>query len=708
MLRIRLGESWKHDPVCLEQLRALGEGRARGFSPRQIVDVVRVEVDGVDLTRGCAEAVLLDAVGDLLRVATDLCGSERQGEVALHPSGVILHFDRDGEEIRLRIEGLEAPVPSIQTDPVTFLESMKALARQLAEDLEQVHPGLSDLRPLQMLGRATESRPVRWRRIRSHRSPAPIARAQVGELVLCLQRTGGEEGPTILHALGRHGQRCWTGGRPALQNLLDLASLTADPAGAPAVEGVSVDVTRRLLSFGGSPPVPLAEVGDAVRALAEALASRVDEPDRRLLEDLPASLGTSSGAERRPLAPARTSITRSLRAVRAENLPTTELRRLILRRAWKADAPGPRPTLHGCGSGVLVRASGQVELRNVSGEPVWTASLLDPLVIPEARSRLVGRDGHGALLLLDGRTGRRLARHPGLLPRGLKAALGCGDDLALLGRRRVIRLDENGQVAWVFESWSDEELTALCYAGEGIAVANARAEVGAIASNGGLGWRRSLPLTSLSYLHCVPKVDALIAIGPAENHRGVVAMRLDALTGETVWSTVLDASAASQPAILDQSIGLGVETPTGEALALLSLRSGTVRWQRYVPGDGMVAPVAYRRRLLVPRSGGGLAAFESSGRILYSQPACDPDPALSPTHPRGAVVGAGLVALPSALVHVRDAETGRLVATVEPAELAPEACTFLDGPVLVVAGRDSGIVEAWRTTGHLRVIRRQD
>ena len=49
MVRIRVGDNWKHNPAYVRGLRALAEGRSKGFSPRDIVDVV----SGDNFGHGC-------------------------------------------------------------------------------------------------------------------------------------------------------------------------------------------------------------------------------------------------------------------------------------------------------------------------------------------------------------------------------------------------------------------------------------------------------------------------------------------------------------------------------------------------------------------------------------------------------------------------------------------------------------------------------
>jgi len=58
MIRIRPGRSWRHNPAYLRDLRA-------GTSGADILDVLGIELDGVDIAAGVGEAHVLVAVLEL-------------------------------------------------------------------------------------------------------------------------------------------------------------------------------------------------------------------------------------------------------------------------------------------------------------------------------------------------------------------------------------------------------------------------------------------------------------------------------------------------------------------------------------------------------------------------------------------------------------------------------------------------------------------
>ena len=82
MIRIRPGRSWRLNPGYLDELRALSPPGARSFDGGGILDVVGIEVDGVDIAAGVGEAEVLVAVDELLRSrvawATASCSRSRR------------------------------------------------------------------------------------------------------------------------------------------------------------------------------------------------------------------------------------------------------------------------------------------------------------------------------------------------------------------------------------------------------------------------------------------------------------------------------------------------------------------------------------------------------------------------------------------------------------------------------------------------------
>jgi hypothetical protein len=169
LIRIRLGDSWRHDPTFLRGLRSLGEQQGAGFSPRDVVDALRIEVDEIDLTRGRAEVSLLDALV-ALRAAT----SGEPQAIALGPT-IVLHTEPLGDELQLRLAS-EQGVVRATIDAMDFTEAVRGAAGEFVHALGQVNPSLKDHRLCRtLLGQP----PLRAARPPKELRPAPPPKAVV-------------------------------------------------------------------------------------------------------------------------------------------------------------------------------------------------------------------------------------------------------------------------------------------------------------------------------------------------------------------------------------------------------------------------------------------------------------------------------------------------------------------------------------------------
>jgi len=161
-VRIRIGESWKHNPAYRRALVALAEGRSRGFSPREIVDVLGIEVDGVDLARGAAEAPLLDAMAALVRAARSLAAAEGSACVVLPRAPVELRLARSGDDVRLSLALVSDGtllVRDVAVEPSGLWSAACRAALGFVGDLGDIHPALSSLRVVQDLAREADRVP---------------------------------------------------------------------------------------------------------------------------------------------------------------------------------------------------------------------------------------------------------------------------------------------------------------------------------------------------------------------------------------------------------------------------------------------------------------------------------------------------------------------------------------------------------------------
>src|SRR5205807_7253950 len=64
VIRIRPLRSWRLNPAYVGELRALRRARDKGFTGSDILDVLGIDVDGVDIAARVCEARMLQALTD--------------------------------------------------------------------------------------------------------------------------------------------------------------------------------------------------------------------------------------------------------------------------------------------------------------------------------------------------------------------------------------------------------------------------------------------------------------------------------------------------------------------------------------------------------------------------------------------------------------------------------------------------------------------
>src|SRR6478752_6794251 len=101
MIRIRAGASWKHDPEVRKALRA--QARARSEAATRIVDVLGIEVDGVDIAGGHTEGALLPSMEALVGAVGRLCGGQAQASVPFADGSIELVVRRRGTQALLSL-----------------------------------------------------------------------------------------------------------------------------------------------------------------------------------------------------------------------------------------------------------------------------------------------------------------------------------------------------------------------------------------------------------------------------------------------------------------------------------------------------------------------------------------------------------------------------------------------------------------------------
>lgn len=703
-MRIRLGDSWKHNPTWLRALKALGDGLSKGFSPREIVDVLCIEIDGVDLAQGRAEASLLETMAGLLRAARAAAVSDGVHTAPLTHAPFEVRLERSGPALHLTLWSAETDSPvvgEVGVEPTAFLRAVQEAAKRLIEDLVSIHPALASQRLVRDLSMELETRPSRRRRVAAPASRRNTRKAGTPAFALSQSASMGplelglREGRAAVMVIdGRH-RALWTRPGAPEKTLLSLALACSDSTPPPDVE---IDRRLRTVRFGRGEPVPLATLKEALSTLAATLPEEAGRPIADAL------LVAPTAEEPHPLAHPSTRV-RQPRAPRAPGLPADGLRRLSLRPAWKINAPGTSPTLARCQGGLLLSTASGTELRTATGELLWGQAVENAIAVGAmGESFVVGRGKQGALVVVDATTGETVAqaeaslqsriRHAFFLPGGWVAAHD--------GAHLVALQPHASQSAWSFDTGRTSRIVATA-AWAGIVVGTDRGELVALDASGSVAWRSDPEMAPVEHLTVDEAKGVVVATGlDAEGRVALSAFELE--NGKKLYSSTMDGARPTQPRASKGKLYLGYNSSRAGVLTALSLRTGRRLWQVHLPGEGNVSPFLAGDAVAVPRSGGGLALYEPSGTLRWHGSDLDPDPSLSPVSPRAPVFGAHLAVVPSAYVHVLESSSGRSVAELEPAELAPQAVCLLDGPVIVAAGHD-GTVEAWRATGHLSVVR---
>ncbi|HEX4383034.1 MAG TPA: PQQ-binding-like beta-propeller repeat protein [Myxococcales bacterium] len=159
MIRIRPGRSWRMNPVYASELTGLEEQGARGFDGGQILDVLGIEVDGVDIAAGVGEARVLLAVDELLQALLHISNGEGAAQATIGPGPTELVLESRGEDLLLTLASLAPPSKLLAAGLLVDAEKMRVAvlhaARGLLLDLLSFSPRLGSAQVSQRLSEAS-------------------------------------------------------------------------------------------------------------------------------------------------------------------------------------------------------------------------------------------------------------------------------------------------------------------------------------------------------------------------------------------------------------------------------------------------------------------------------------------------------------------------------------------------------------------------
>jgi putative pyrroloquinoline-quinone binding quinoprotein len=706
VIRIRPGRSWRLNPAYLGELRGLSGSRARGFTGADILDVLGIEVDGVDIAAGVGEARVLLAVEELAQALLRVGQGEPAAQATIGPGPTELVLEARGSDLLLTLVTLAPPARVLAAGLLVDAHKMRTAtlhaARGMLLDLLAISPALSDARLARKLGEMTallarradprhrkwpprESQPAALvcnetrkpeklqirlppettARLRSAKEAhfAPLA-PHLGQGSVTLLRTGAPgltwEGPVFLFLRNLLGEaerlvEAWETGEREHTLQFGSHALRWDLTG----DEVRAQGWKKPLKL---PPVRLAKLaaGAAQLYADEALRAGGDELSADLRDQAQALLRHCTDLETGDLK--RTPAAVSAPPAR-EPLPKRALlshgrvRKLVYREAWRVAAPDALRALAPDAGPVLVEFPGELAALDArNGDALWRVPAAPGLV--QRGGELVYAEPGDALVRIDATTGevrwkRRLrgaaqpARLWGLSSGVLRGLPGeglarVGDDGALTFRARL----PGGEPQEVASAGR----VIVASLGSGLLA-------GLDPADGRVLWRRKLRASAL--VGCGGRVLAL--------SRGWLSW-LDPESGKPGWEAPMPYDAHSL-AVHDSAAFV----LAGGDILSVSLPDGTARPALHEPWAQVLA--AEEDGALIATGAGG-AASRLDGSRRWSVTAQGTEPA------RPALVQRGIVALPLGGTALHNAADGVLLARLPAARaaaLGPDLCCVLLG-----------------------------
>ena len=148
MVRILPGESWKLNPSYLSSLKQLAAADARRLGAPSVFDVLGIEVDGVDLTRGQSEEAIFEVVAELSTVVARLCREPSgAGQVSFNEGRAELVLGRRGSSASLCLVSLRPArilTSEVEVEVQALALATASCAQTLASDLSSINPALAE------------------------------------------------------------------------------------------------------------------------------------------------------------------------------------------------------------------------------------------------------------------------------------------------------------------------------------------------------------------------------------------------------------------------------------------------------------------------------------------------------------------------------------------------------------------------------------
>lgn len=744
MVRISIGDGWRADPEVRRALSAPGASRSEAV--RAIVDVLTIEVDGVDIAAGRAEGPVAESAASLVSGLRRLAAGARQATVSFPDGAVDLVLRRQGGNALLSLVTLSRPARVLAHDVSVDLGALLDAAREASADwcrrVAEVSPAAASTPELRRILRASARAPriaatapapspgaPRSRRP-ARRPRAPVCSfelhdrdgrlsswrgpgADLASLLVpgrvTIRSPGGQEWLSIpgipflslrdlcaaadrIAAAGGRGKVAFSLARPGRQAPLrievDVGAGVLAAAGAPAVPCDPMPLARALLEG-------VADFCAVVASRAPAQADNAHLADLR--ESARAGLAHLAELERDEHSGPRRRL-RGARARPAAHHPVSpgRLRRVSFDVAPLADlgpparqpidveADGRHAVL--CGEEHLVRFDldgASVAWRAHGARMACQAS--DAVVVARARE----------VSSLEAASGQPRWSRPfpdGHRPTALIPV--ARSRVALVSADLVSALDvAGGRLAWSFEVPGARRLAAWRL-GPLLVVAADTGVVQALDADGRVEWR-----VRGAGAPCAPPTAAagrahLLFRTPV----GACLTTVDGASGRRLAEASLDLVPSGGAVPFSGRLAVA-GTEGGDPVITAWDPDGTLAWTRSAtPGAGPLALAPSAAGLLVKSADGGCALLDRDGAVRWVR---QRPGALAAPGNLAPVAVRGLVLVPSDEVEVLDARDGRPVG-----RLPGPAPAFLHvTPELRVLLVDAdGLASAARLRGHLSLV----
>ncbi len=639
MISIRPGRSWRHNPSYAGELARLGAREAKSFDGARILDVLGIEVDGVDIAAGVGEAPLCQTVDELAQACLQLARGAPAAQATVGPGPVQVLFEARGQDVRLTLLTLRSPArllaSGLLVDGARLRAAALGAAQRVIADLLDLGPALRESpwvarmqRELRALARARLAAAGAW---------PPEGEQAAGFVVRGAAR---ESGPRLevrvpAESAARLAARDAVAQAP-LAALLGEGALALrfgkGDANALSIEGSPWLLLRELLraagelvrAFESGEPLHLLRLGplelrcdltrdelraaglrDAVPApplaLAEACATAAQAFARKALklsaiDARPASSGRTPKPKRRSPKPHPERAAPSLAAEQLEALASSAAALLAhcrdlasghLHRApesvrappvARAAPQAPALALRGEVRRLVHRLAFELE-----AGPIGEAGLL---IFPEAGAAVM--QGAAGVFAVDLATSARLWHHAGV-GTGPRAIAQAGDSLYALEGETLLSLDPLSGAA-KFRRVVRDAGHSLFPAPGGCAVTLASGGVALVREGGALAFRTRLPEEPASL---IAAEGLLLAQLPS----GQLAA-LDALEGAELWRRRIGLRAGPLSRSGARVLACAHDHRGARRLVCLELASGETAWER--PLSPLIDPsVPARSRSLI-------------------------------------------------------------------------------------------------------------